>query len=88
MLTGILETLQVPLAQVRERLGISGMDPVTAENFRDKAQMKAVLGAAGIPCARNRRVESADDARASQPGKLSCSICSVSAVCRGSNLDC
>ena len=64
VLTGILETLQVPLAQVRERLGIPGMDPVTAENFRDKAQMKAVLSAAGIPCARNRRVESADDARA------------------------
>ena len=63
VLTGILETLQVPLAQVRERLGVAGMDTATAENFRDKARMKSVLRDAGIPCARHRRVETADDAR-------------------------
>src|SRR5580704_8391674 len=53
-LLAVLEQLQVPLAQVREHLGIPGMDVVTAGNFRDKAQMKAVLRAAGVPCARYR----------------------------------
>jgi hypothetical protein len=53
-LLAVLEQLQVPLAQVREHLGIGGMDPVTAHNFRDKAQMKTVLRAAGVPCARHK----------------------------------
>ena len=61
-LLAVLEQLQVPLAQVREHLGIPGMDPVTARNFRDKAQMKAVLRAAGVPCARYRLAESAQAA--------------------------
>jgi hypothetical protein len=47
----ILEDLQVPLAQVREHLRISGMDAETAANFRDKSRMKDVLRAAGVPCA-------------------------------------
>ena len=63
VLTGILEPLQVPLAQVRDRLGIAGMNAETAENFRDKARMKAVFDRAGIPCARHARVDSADAAR-------------------------
>src|SRR5215470_7222588 len=50
-LFGVLEQLQVPLGQVREQLGIAGMDAATARNFRDKAQMKSVLRAAGVPCA-------------------------------------
>jgi hypothetical protein len=58
-LLAVLEQLQVPLAQVRERLGIGGMDPVTANNFRDKAQMKTVLRAAGVPCARHKLAVSA-----------------------------
>jgi biotin carboxylase len=58
-LLGVLEQLQVPLAQVREHLGIPGMDPATAHNFRDKAQMKSVLRAAGVPCARHRLAGSA-----------------------------
>ena len=57
-LLAVLEQLQVPLAQVREYLGIPGMDPVTARNFRDKAQMKTVLEAAGVPCARHRLADS------------------------------
>jgi hypothetical protein len=61
-LFGVLEQLQVPLAQVREQLGIAGMDTVTARNFRDKAQMKSVLRAAGVPCARYRLADSADAA--------------------------
>jgi ATP-grasp domain len=58
-LMAVLEQLQVPLAQVREHLGIPGMDPVTARNFRDKDQMKTVLEAAGVPCARHRLADSA-----------------------------
>jgi len=61
-LLAVLEQLQVPLAQVREHLGIPGMDAATARNFRDKAQMKSVLRAAGVPCARYRLAESADAA--------------------------
>ncbi len=51
VLTGILENLQVPLAEVRERLGIAGIDVATADRFRDKARMKAAFADAGIPCA-------------------------------------
>jgi len=58
-LLAVLEQLQVPLAQVREHLGIPGMDPVTANNFRDKDQMKTVLRAAGVPCARHKLAVSA-----------------------------
>ncbi len=61
-LMGALEQLQVPLAQVREALGIPGMDVGTAHNFRDKARMKDVLRSAGVPCARHRLARSADDA--------------------------
>ena len=49
-LFGVFEQLQVPLAQVRDQLGIAGMDAATARNFRDKAQMKSVLRGAGVPC--------------------------------------
>jgi biotin carboxylase len=63
-LIGVLEQLQVPLAQVREQLGIAGMDAETARNFRDKAQMKSVLRTAGVPCARSRLADSADAAAA------------------------
>jgi ATP-grasp domain len=58
-LLAVLEELQVPLAQVREQLGIEGMDVATAWNFRDKAQMKTVLRGAGVPCARHRLADSA-----------------------------
>ena len=50
-LIGILEPLQVPMAEVRERLGIRGMDAAEARGFRDKAHMKEVLRASGLPCA-------------------------------------
>jgi hypothetical protein len=63
-LVGALEQLQVPLAQVREALGIEGMDVRTAVNVRDKAQMKEVLQAAGIPCARHALVRSPGQAAA------------------------
>jgi hypothetical protein len=57
-LLAVLEQLQVPLGLTRERLGIDGMDAATARNFRDKAQMKSVLRAAGVPCARYRLCDS------------------------------
>ena len=61
-LVGALEQLQVPLAQVREWLGIEGMDVRTALNVRDKARMKTVLQAAGVPCARHQLVSSPAEA--------------------------
>lgn len=63
-LFGAYEQLQVPLAELRERLGIDGLPVETARNFRDKARMKDILRAAGVPCARHALAESADDARA------------------------
>jgi ATP-grasp domain len=62
-LLAVLEQLQVPLAQVREHLGIPGMDAVTARNFREKDQMKTVFDREGIPCARHRLADSAQAAR-------------------------
>src|SRR5919107_2076514 len=61
-LVGALEQLQVPLARVRESLGIEGMDVRTAINVRDKSQMKETLQAAGIPCARHALVRSPGEA--------------------------
>ena len=52
-LLAILENLQVPLGEVRERLGIPGMGAEVARNFRDKDQMKRVFEQAGLPCARH-----------------------------------
>jgi carbamoylphosphate synthase large subunit len=63
-LLGILENLQVQLGEVRRRLGIPGIGPDVADNFRDKARMKAVFEAAGVPCARSRRVSSGAEAMA------------------------
>jgi len=59
---GALEQLQVPLARVRETLGIEGMRPEAAMNFRDKSRMKDVLRRAGIPCARHRLARSPEEA--------------------------
>jgi hypothetical protein len=62
-LLGTLEHLQEPLAIVRDRLGIVGMGHEAARNFRDKARMKTVLRAAGVPCARHRLLTSEEAAR-------------------------
>ena len=61
---GALEQLQVPLAQARDALGISGLDVKSAQNFRDKARMKDVLNATGVPCARHVLAGSAQQALA------------------------
>lgn len=60
---GAVEQLQVPIAEVRELLGIEGMKVETAMNFRDKARMKNLLRAAGLPCARHRMVSSLAEAK-------------------------
>lgn len=62
-LLGILENLQDELGEVRARLGVPGIGPDVATNFRDKSRMKAVFEAAGVPCARSRRVASAEEAK-------------------------
>ncbi|MFO0684530.1 MAG: ATP-grasp domain-containing protein [Sandaracinus sp.] len=51
---GILEPLQVQLAELRAHFEIPGTDPRTADLFRDKARMKDALRAAGLPVARHR----------------------------------
>src|SRR5215510_2124124 len=61
-LVGILEPLQVQLAEVRRAMGIAGTDPETADLFRDKARMKDELRRHGLPCARHRLVREWSDA--------------------------
>jgi phosphoribosylaminoimidazole carboxylase (NCAIR synthetase) len=61
-LIGVLEQLQVPLAEVREKLRIRGMDSNEAQNFRDKSRMKDVLRANGLPCAQHRLCASGAEA--------------------------
>jgi biotin carboxylase len=63
-LLGVLEQLQVPLGAARTACGVPGMSLEVAKNFRDKARMKDVLRAAGLPVARHRAVESLAQARA------------------------
>ncbi|MBP8809864.1 MAG: ATP-grasp domain-containing protein [Kofleriaceae bacterium] len=61
---GILEPLQVQLAQVRAALGVPGADPTTADLFRDKARMKDELRRHGLPCARHALIRTWADAEA------------------------
>jgi biotin carboxylase len=56
------EHLQVPIAEARAMLGVDGMRAEAAANFRDKARMKSMLRANGIPCARHALAESVDGA--------------------------
>ena len=58
----VLEPLQVPVAEVRERLGLPGTRPVTADLFRDKGRMKDALRAGALPCARHKVLHSLADA--------------------------
>ena len=60
---GTLEELQVPLGVLRDQLGIEGMGEEAGRNFRDKALMKSVLRAHGLPCAKHALAHSADEAR-------------------------
>jgi hypothetical protein len=55
-LIGVLEELQLPLAFARRQLDLPGITPEVAHRFRDKAAMKEVLIAAGIPTARHATI--------------------------------
>jgi formate-dependent phosphoribosylglycinamide formyltransferase (GAR transformylase) len=61
-LVGILEPLQVQLAQVRQAMGIEGTDATTADLFRDKARMKDELRRHGLPCARHALIRTWSEA--------------------------
>lgn len=61
-LFGAAEHLQVQLAEVRARLGLPGLSVEAAWNFRNKARMKTLLRAAGLPCARHWLVSSEAEA--------------------------
>jgi len=58
---GVLEELQLPMAEVRDALGIEGLSAATARNFRDKDRMKTVLRSAGVPVARSLLAHSRDE---------------------------
>jgi hypothetical protein len=62
-LLGVLEPLQEPLAAVRERLRVRGMDAATARNFRDKARMKDLFAAHDLPSARHQLCATVEQAR-------------------------
>jgi biotin carboxylase len=55
---GILEPLQVQLAELRAHFEVPGTAPRTADLFRDKARMKDALREAGLPVARHRLLAS------------------------------
>ncbi len=57
-LAGMLEELQLPMAEVRDAVGIEGLSRVTARAFRDKDRMKDVLRGRGVPVARSQLVRS------------------------------
>jgi len=59
---GILEPLQVQLAEARAHFEVPGTLPHTADLFRDKARMKDALRSAGLPTARHRLVKRPADA--------------------------
>jgi formate-dependent phosphoribosylglycinamide formyltransferase (GAR transformylase) len=64
LILGTFEELQVPLGEVRDELGLPGMGAAAAENFRDKARMKDVLRAHGLPCARHALAHSPEEVTA------------------------
>jgi len=61
---GILEALMVQLGQARDHFKVPGVRAQTAELFRDKAKMKAALGAAGLPVARSQLAHSLAEGQA------------------------
>ncbi len=63
-IVGVLEPLQVQLAQARAHFGVPGTDAETAELFRDKAKMKDRLRAADLPVARHALLRGRADAEA------------------------
>lgn len=62
-LLGVLEQIQIPIAEAQVELGLPSLGVETAKNFRDKTRMKDVLRAAGLPVARHRQVLNAAEAQ-------------------------
>ncbi|MBA3392786.1 MAG: ATP-grasp domain-containing protein [Deltaproteobacteria bacterium] len=60
-LAGVLEQLQLPMAEVRDAVGIEGLTSAIARNFRDKDRMKEVLRSRGVPVARSVLATSRDE---------------------------
>jgi hypothetical protein len=60
-LAGALEQLQMPMAEVRDALGIEGLTTAIARNFRDKDRMKEVLRSRDVPVARSTLAHSSDE---------------------------
>ncbi len=63
-IVGVLEAMMVLLAEVRAHFGVEGTPVRTATLFREKAEMKDALRAAGLPVARHALVTSTRDADA------------------------
>lgn len=61
-LLGVLEQIQIPIAEAQAELGLPGLGVEVAKNFRDKNRMKEILRAAGLPVARHEQVTSAAEA--------------------------
>ena len=61
---GVLEQLQLPVARARELAGVPGMSHEVVRGFREKARMKELLRAAGLPVARSRLLTSRADGEA------------------------
>lgn len=63
----LIETIDEPLvepaARLRELFGLPGISTRTARLCRDKVEMKAVLRAAGVPCAHSAAAASAAELR-------------------------
>lgn len=62
-LIGVLEQLQLPMAEARDNLDIEGMRLGTARNFRVKDRMKEVLRGAGVPVAKSVLASSPEQLR-------------------------
>jgi hypothetical protein len=52
-LNGVLEQLQLPMAEARDAVGIEGMSAEVARRFRDKDRMKEVLRQHDVPVAKS-----------------------------------
>lgn len=58
---GVLEQLQLPLAEARDAVGIEGMSLPVARRFRDKDLMKEALRGADVPVAKSALATSPEE---------------------------
>ncbi len=61
-IVGILEHIQLHLAQLRAHFNVEGLTIGAAERFRDKSRMKEALRSVGLPTARYRLLSTMSDA--------------------------